>query len=372
MAGQDDAQEKTERASPKRLQDAREKGQIARSRELTTMFVLLGGVAALKLSGTHLVAGMSAIMQAGLALTREDLYSTRLLPGQLLSGIVDALLALAPLLVAATLIALVAPLALGGWSFSGTALLPKLERLDPIKGLGRVLGLRGVIEMLKAAAKFCLILVFAVVALRHEQVAILGLARENVMAALADGVDILFFVFVLASLATILIALVDVPYQLWDHGRKLRMSRQDLRDEMKETDGSPELKGRVRGMQHELARRRMMEQVPSADVVVTNPEHYAVALRFDAARMRAPIVVAKGVEEVAANIRALATAHGVTLLAAPPLARALYHTTKLDHEIPAGLYLAVARVLAYVFQLRAGNDEVSPPVDLPVPTELAH
>ncbi|MEX2482652.1 MAG: flagellar biosynthesis protein FlhB [Gammaproteobacteria bacterium] len=372
MAEQDDAQERTERPSPKRLQDAREKGQIPRSRELSTMFVLLGGVAALQLSGSHLLSGIDHIMRASFAVPRAELFSARVLPARFLEHVIDALLALAPLLAMAMAIAVAAPLALGGWNVSAEALQPKFERLDPIKGLGRVFGVRGLVEMLKALAKFILILVFAVAALRSEQSAILALGRGDTASSLAATARILFFVFVIASLATLFIALADVPFQLWEHTKKLRMSRQDVKRENKETDGSPEVKGRLRNMQQEMARRRMMEEVPRADVVVTNPEHYAVALRFDPATMRVPVVIAKGVEDVAANIRGVAEAHGITIMSAPPLARALYHTTRLGHEIPAGLYLAVARVLAYVFQLRAGSAAVAAPQDLPIPTELAH
>ncbi|MGD9834808.1 MAG: flagellar biosynthesis protein FlhB [Piscinibacter sp.] len=372
MAEQDDAQERTEQPSAKRLHDAREKGQIARSRELTTMFVLLGGAATLYLSGGHLGEGMARVMRGSFTFGRADLYDPRLLGTRFVGVVLDALAALAPVLFMAVVVALLAPLALGGWNFSAEALQPKFERLDPLKGIKRVFGVRGLVEMLKALAKFVLVLAFAVVALKGEQGAILALGHGSTVGGLEQGTAILFHVFVVVSLASIVIALVDVPFQLWEHSKQLRMSRQDLKEEMKETDGSPELKGRIRNMQHELARRRMMEEVPKADVVVTNPEHYAVALKFDPAKMRAPVVVAKGVEEVAANIRKVAAAHGVTILSTPPLARALYHTTRLKQEIPAGLYLAVARVLAYVFQVRDGIAGASLPNDLPIPDELSY
>ena len=182
----------------------------------------------------------------------------------------------------------------------------------------------------------------------------------------------LFVTFVIVASATAIIALIDVPFQLWQHHKQMRMSRQQLKDENKETDGAPELKARVRALQQEVARRRMMEEIPQADVVVTNPEHFAVALKFEVDTMHAPVVVAKGVESVAQHIRALATAHDVTVMSAPPLARALFYTTKINREIPAGLYVAVAKVLAYVFQLRAGVVDPLPPDDLPIPADLAH
>jgi flagellar biosynthetic protein FlhB len=249
---------------------------------------------------------------------------------------------------------------------------PKLDRLDPIKGLKRMFGVKGLMELVKGLAKFVLILGFSLVALHIKRDAIFSLGSGDVISAIAAAAHILLFTFIVVSCATIIVALVDAPFQLWQHTKQLRMSRQEIKDEMKDTDGSPELKGRVRNMQQEVARRRMMEEVPKADVVITNPEHYAVALKFDVDTMRAPVVVARGVDEIAANIRAVAEKHNVTIMASPPLARAIYHTTKINREIPAGLYVAVARVLAYVFQLRDGATDLVLPTDLPIPTEFTY
>ncbi len=372
MAENQDSQERTEQPTPKRLEDARKKGQIARSRELSTMFILLGGALALFFSGGHLLTGLSDVMTASFQLSHEEVFAPHLLPRRLVELIQTALIAIGPLLAMAAAVSLTAPLALGGWTLSAEAMQPKFERLDPIKGLKRVFGPKGLMEGIKAFAKFVLILGFAVLVLYVKRDAILGLSRGDVSSSLAAGAQILFMTFVIVSSATIFIALVDVPFQLWQHNKQMRMSRQQLKDELKETDGAPELKARVRALQQEIARRRMMEDVPNADVVVTNPEHFAVALKFDVDTMRAPVVVAKGVEEVAQNIRDVAQAHDVTIMSAPPLARALYHTTKINREIPAGLYLAVARVLAYVFQLRAGVVDRSLPEDLPIPADFEY
>lgn len=372
MAETGDAQERTEQATHKRVQDARDKGQIARSRELSTMLVLLGGAATLYGAGGHLLSGLTSIMERSFALPRGAAFAAELAPRRFIELSLDALYTLAPVLLVALVIALAAPLALGGFVLSADAVLPKLERLDPLKGLQRVFGLRGVTEMLKALAKFVLILGFLLLALRHWQAPILALGQGEIMASLGASAQLLFQIFVVVSAATVLLALVDVPLQLWQHAKQLRMSRQELRDEMKETDGSPELRGRIRAMQQEVARRRMMEEVPKADVVITNPAHYAVALKFDPKTMRAPVLVAKGVEEVAMHIRKVAAAHAVPVLEAPPLARAVYHTTKLNREIPAGLYVAVARVLAYVFQVRGGARDAALPADLPIPSELTY
>ncbi len=189
--------------------------------------------------------------------------------------------------------------------------------------------------------------------------------------AIARGLSMLGWAAVILTSTLIVLALFDVPFQLWDHKRQLKMTQQEVRDELKETEGRPEVRGRIRQLQREMAQRRMMEEVPKADVIVTNPTHFAVALRYDADRMRAPIVVAKGADLVAANIRRVGREHDVPLVEAPLLARAIYFSTELEAPIPAGLYLAVAQLLAYVFQLKAyrefGGDIPQPPDELPGP-----
>ncbi|MGE0859260.1 MAG: flagellar biosynthesis protein FlhB [Gammaproteobacteria bacterium] len=372
MAEHDDAEDRTEQPTDKRLHDARQKGQVVRSRELATVFVLFGGALALRMGGPRLVESLADVMTASLRLSHAEIFAGQLLPARLLEVLVRGLLACSPVLAVGALVALAGPLALGGWNFTLEAAAPKLSRLDPLAGMKRVFGTHGWIEMLKALAKFGLVAAFAFAALRQQWPLMLGLSQRSLEDSLAASIDVIYLVFLVACAATVVIAFIDVPLQLWQHGKQLRMSRQEIREEMKETDGSPEMKGRIRAMQHEVARRRMMAEVPKADVVITNPTHYAVALKFKPDSMRAPILVAKGVETVAFNIRELAEQHGVTVMSAPPLARAIYHTTKLNREIPAGLYVAVARVLAYVFQLRAGNLSVTLPSDLPIPDELKH
>lgn len=370
MAENDDGQERTEQATEKRQGEARDKGQIARSRELTTVFVLFGGALALHMGGAELMHSLAAIMRDSLRLSHAEIFSSKLLPTRLIDTLVTGLHAVTPVLVVGGLVAVAGPLALGGWNFSIDALAPKFSRLDPWAGLKRVLGPHGAMEMLKAVAKFGLILGFAIVALRAQLPLLLDLSHGHLADSLAASAEVVYSVFLTCCAATIAIACIDVPLQLWQHGKQLRMSRQEIRDELKETDGSPEMKGRIRAMQQEVSRRRMMAEVPKADVIITNPQHYAIALKFKPDTMRAPIVVAKGVDLVAKNIRELAVSHGIAVMSAPPLARAIYHTTKLNREIPAGLYVAVARVLAYVFQLRAGDRALTPPVDLPIPDDM--
>jgi len=376
MAEMDSGQERTERASPRRRQQAREKGQIPRSRELTTAAVLLAVAGGMLMLGGRMTDGMEDIFRHGLHLERAQIFQES---GMLdaLGGITfDAMSVIAPLLLFTMLVALLAPLGIGGWAFSPQAFAFNWSRLDPVIGMGRVFAWRGLAEMLKAFAKFALVAACASVMLWHFASSLLGLALEPLSQGLADAGRLLGWSFLGLSAVTILIAAADVPFQLWDYSRQLRMTRQESRDELKETEGRPEVKGHIRRVQREMARGRMMVEVPKADVIITNPTHYAVALRYDQARMRAPLVVAKGADLLSAQIRRLGAEFRVPMVSAPALARALYYSTKLNHEVPAGLYLAVAKILAYVYQLRqgvwVGGRAPQPPTadDLPIPPEM--
>jgi flagellar biosynthetic protein FlhB len=290
------------------------------------------------------------------------------------SALQTGLVAILPFLIVMVLIGIGAQLALSGWTFSADQLSLKWNRLDPLKGLGRMFSARGLIELVKAFIKFAFILVIAIIVLWNEMEQVLGLGSLELEPALTRAAGLAAWTFVILAAAMLLLPLIDVPFQLWDYKRQLKMTRQEIRDEFKQTEGDPHVKGRVRAMQREIARRRMMQEVPKADVVVTNPTHYAVALRYDQKKNRAPVVVAKGADLVALQIRGVADEHRVPIVEAPPLARALYHSTKLDQEIPAGLYLAVAKLLAYVYQLThlrpwQRREDVKRP-DFPVPEEF--
>ena len=358
-------QERTERATPKRLKEAREKGQLPRSRELNTAAVMIAASASLFVLGPNMGEALVRILTDGLKLPRELFFDTTVLARQLQSMIVDGLVAIAPFLAVCAVVALAAPTLLGGWSFSAKAMAFKAEKLNPIAGIKRLFALRSVVELAKALAKFVVVGAAAVLVLQRLSGDFLSLSTEAVRPALAHTGWLCAFALLAMSSVLVLIAAVDVPFQLWDHAKKMRMTRQEVRDEHKETEGQPEVKSRIRSVQQELARRRMMEQVPEADVIVTNPVHYAVALKYDE-RMRAPRVVAKGAELIAHQIRKIGAASNVPLVEAPPLARALYATTEIGDEIPAGLYKAVAQVLAYVYRLRDSvrNGEAAP--DIPV------
>jgi flagellar biosynthetic protein FlhB len=346
-------QEKTEPATPKRLKEARDKGQIARSRELNAMAVTLAGAAAVFALGEGIVGGITDIMAANLSLPRLALMSPEQMLQHLKEATLSASVTLLPWLSLLTVVALLAPMSLGGWSFSTEAMKFKGERINPVAGLKRLFAMRGLVELLKALAKFALVGTIAVLVLNWEAEEFIGLGRQSVMQALTHSAWLMAIAFILFSAGLILIAAVDVPFQIWDHGKKLRMTRQEVKDELKETEGRPEVRGKIRALQQETANRRMLEDIPIASVVVTNPTHYAVALRYDADSMGAPVVVAKGADLMALKIREVAAEHGVPLFEAPPLARALYASAEIGDEIAERLYVAVAQVLTYIYQLDA-------------------
>ena len=364
-------QEKTEEPTSKRLEDAQKKGQIARSRELNTFAMLITSAMLLLMMGEQMGNRLLAMMKAQFQLSREIIFdpvSPIIYFKQLM---IDGVMLIAPFIAVMVAVAIVAPLALGGWVFSWESLAPKLEKLDPIKGIPRLFALRGLIEMIKALLKFLLIFAIAVVLSRHFLNELIGLGAEPIEQSIGHALNITGIFFLVLSASLMVVVMFDVPYQLWDHSKKLKMTLQEIKDEMKESEGSPDVKARQRRIQMDMAKNRMMTQVPKADVIVTNPTHYAVALKYDPNSNGAPKVVAKGVDLIAAQIRVLATGANVPLVAAPPLARALYYSTEIDNEIPKELYVAVAQVLAYIYQLKTARenywDEPLPPENIKVP-----
>jgi flagellar biosynthetic protein FlhB len=376
MAENENGQDQTEQPTQKRLDDARSSGQVPRSRDLSTAAVVLIAGIGIRVAGTGMANGFAGLMRSGLALSRDQMLDeNRLLPDLVALG-ARALTATAPILGLTLAAALLSPLAIGGWNLSFQALAPDFNRLNPIAGLQRLFTMRGVTELMKAYAKFLLIGVVAVLFLRAKAGELLSLGNEELNAAIVHSVRLTGDAVLALSGALVLIAGIDVPLTLSQYTKQLRMSRQEVKQEARESDGSPEVKGRIRRMQQDAARRRMLQEVPTADVVITNPTHYSVALRYDETRMRAPIVVAKGADEVAANIRRIAGEHKVPVFEAPPLARVLFRDVDLNEEVPSTLYVAVAQVLTYVLQLRsaARNGAVRPtrPVIDPAIEETRH
>ncbi|RMG36078.1 MAG: flagellar biosynthesis protein FlhB [Gammaproteobacteria bacterium] len=376
MAENEDGQEKTQEPTSKRLDDARKKGQVPRSRELNTMALTIMGVSAMMLMAGRFGEGFESQFRQHLILRREDLFDPSALLTHLVAAIQEAVLMLLPFFGVMIVVAVAASVALGGFNLSVEAMQPKLSKLDPLKGMKRVFGVKGLMELAKSLAKFLLVMLVTASVLWSWQDDILGLGGQDVGQALVAGLRMVGWAALLISSTMVLMAVIDVPFQLWQHKKELKMTQQEVRDELKQTEGRPEVKGRIRQLQREMAQRRMMQEVPKADVIVTNPTHYAVALRYDPDTMNAPVVIAKGKDLVAANIRRIGGEHEIPLIEAPVLARAIYFNTELNQPIPAQLFLAVAQLLAYVFQLRAWKegeaDRPSMPEEFPVPEEMRH
>lgn len=372
MSEQDD-QERTEQASEKRLREAREKGDVPRSRDLSAALIALTCVGTLLAMRPWMGEHLRRLMHAGLSYTRADALRADAMSHALADAGGEALKLLAPIFGVAMLATLLSPVLAGGFTFSSEALTPKPERLNPIEGLKKLVSLRGLVELGKSLLKVLLIGGVLSMVLAGARGKLLATGRGDVAAGIGTALDVIGHAALLFAGALALVGFADMLWQRFDYARRMRMTRQELRDEYKETEGSPEIKSRVRSMQQQMSQRRMMEAVPKADVVVMNPSHFAVALRYEDGRMRAPRVVAKGLDLMAQQIRGIAVAHDVPLVQAAPLARALYHTTRIDQEIPAALYVAVAQILAYVFRLRQASEhgfEPPPPPSPDVDPEL--
>ncbi|SDT96595.1 flagellar biosynthesis protein FlhB [Geopseudomonas guangdongensis] len=374
MADDSSDQEKTEAATPRRVEKAREDGQVARSRELTTFLLLLGGLGGLWGMGGMLYDQLGTVMEQAFLFERQHAFDSAAMLAHFWVLGERTLFALLPLFVLMTVLALAAPSLLGGLLISAKSLQPQLSKLNPLKGLKRMFSTQALAELGKAIAKSLLVGSVAVFFLKAHIGELMSLAEMPLQQALASALRLAALACGLIVLALIVVVGIDVPYQLWSHAKKLRMSKEEIRRESKESDGDPHVKGRIRAQQQAMARSRMMSKVPTADVIVTNPTHYAVALSYQEGQMGAPRVVAKGAEAVAARIRELGREHGVPLLEAAPLARALYYHVDLDREIPAELYTAVAEVLAWAYRLKRvhedGGDLPDTPHDLPVPAGM--
>jgi len=370
---EDSEAEKTEDASPRRLEQAREEGDVPRSREVATFTVLMAAGAGLWVTGSGMVRDLSHMMTSGLSLTREQIFDPDVLIRRILADLVQVLISCLPLGVAVMVVALVSPLLVGGWLFSSKAFTPNFMKLNPLTGIGNMFSTNSLVELAKAIIKSIVVGSVAYVVIMRQKEAIFGLLGEPLYASFGHLMDMIAmsFLFIVGSLG--LIALIDAPYQMWHYANKLKMTRQELIQESKESDGNPQIKGKIRQLQREMAKRRMMADVPTADVVVTNPTNYAVALKYADGSNGAPKVVAKGTDDVAAKIRELAKEHKVAILEAPPLARALHKHSDIGDEIPPRLYAAVAEVLAYVYQLKAyrpGLKYPDRPTRLDVPEDM--
>lgn len=371
MAENQDSNERTEQPTERRKKESRKKGQVPRSRELNTMLSLLFGAVGLLFLGDSIASELSALIASSFSFDRSIAFDKEMAPVQLMGTVISATMILTPFFLVMVVGSFIGPLMMGGWSFSASAMAFKLEKLSPIKGIKRVFSAKGLLELLKALFKFILLTIATIILFDLFLEKILHLGVEAPEQAFSDATSLLAWSLLALSFTMIFIVVFDVPFELWNHNRQLKMTKQEVKDELKESEGRPEVKSRIRTLQREFSQRRMMEDVPSADVVITNPTHFSVALKYDDTPGAAPIVVAKGKDLIALKIRSVAIENDVAIFEAPPLARALYAVTEIGDEIPHNLYMAVAKVLAYIYQLRmaVAGDYVAPPKDLVIPDE---
>lgn len=370
-------QERTEEPTARKLQKAREKGQIPRSKEMGTAFVLVSAAVGMMIFGGSIINAMETIMTDSFTLDRQQAFDTTKMLSvweAVLDELMWPFIWLFALILAATF---AGNTWLGGLNLSWQAAAPKLSKMSPLKGLKRMFGVQALVELLKAVAKFAVVALSAWFLLVWQFDNILRISGSQLPAMMRDALEIFMLMFLLMCCSIFLIVVIDAPFQVWKHNKDLRMTKQEVKDEHKDTEGSPEVKGRIRRLQMEMAMRRMMTEVPTADVVVTNPTHFAVALKYEQFGFGAPKVVAKGADDIAAKIREIALEYDVPLVSSPTLARSIYHTTELDQEVPQGLFVAVAQVLAYVYQLREykkgrAKRPAKPKDDLPIPDDLRH
>jgi flagellar biosynthetic protein FlhB len=368
-----DNDEKTEQPSAKRLKEAREKGQVARSKDFNTTVALVFTAIGFLMFGKQFTNQLALMMRHSFEFDTSVIITPVVSLEHLFYLAKMGFWSLVPLLILIFIVSLMAPILLGGWVFSGQAIHPKFSRLNVLKGFKRMVSLKNFVEMIKSFLKFSVVATVAIIVLKLQVPMLLALAHAPIEIAISSGALIVVKSFLWVSASLILIALMDVPFQLYEHKKSMKMTKHELREEYKETEGKPEVKNAIRRAQQEIARRRMMTEIPTANVVLTNPTHYAVALKYQEKGLKAPIVVAKGRDLIAFQINKVAQEHEIPIISVPPLARALYFSTKLNAEIPRGLYIAVAQVLAYVFQLRDKKRYDHKPdilQNVPIPPEL--
>lgn len=366
--------EKTEEASPKRLEKAREEGDVPRSRELAACAVLFAAGLSLMMLQQPLNTALKDSLRSGLQFDRTMAFDPVSLLMKSSHTVMDLLIAFAPLALILLAVAIASPVLVGGWVFSNKAYMPQFGRLNPLRGIGNMFSKNALAELIKSIGKAFIVSAVAYWVVSSDMEPIMSLSNMPIEAGISEVSDLMMTGFLTIVAALIFIAAMDVPYQLYQYAEKHKMTKEEVKQESKESEGNPEIKGKIRQQQREMARRRMMSKIPTADVVITNPTHYAVAVKYQESGMSAPIVVAKGADAVALKIREIAKEHKIVTLESPKLARALYAHTELDQEIPEALYAAVAEVLAYVFQLRIfkqqGGFQPEVPKTLPVPDAL--
>jgi len=371
MAENADGSEKSEEPTQKKLDDAREKGQVPRSKELTTLLMTFSAAIFMLMYGGVMMQEFIDLVTKGISFDRNVAFDTQKMIDLMTALAIQGVFLILPFILVMVIIALLSPTLLGGWSFSAKALAPKFSKLNPAAGIKRMFSVKALLELTKAFAKFSLVMIMATYFLYTTFDEVIGLGIEPLKFAMAHSGSLIVQAFIFVSLSLLIVAAIDVPFQLWDHNKQLKMTKQEVKEEYKQQEGNPEVKGRIRQVQREMSQRRMMQKVPEADVIITNPTHFAVALKYDPQTMQEPVILAMGVDFMAAQIRTIAKENNITLVEAPPLARALYYNAEIDRPIPFDLFKAVAAVLAYVYQLKeSGKADMVDFGNLPIPPDM--
>ncbi|SEG51837.1 flagellar biosynthesis protein FlhB [Vibrio hangzhouensis] len=370
------SQDKTEKASPQKIKKARQEGQIPRAKEFTTAVLFLIVAIYFYSQLGSIWEHISGVFRYNMTLTRQDLDNPKQMLEQLGESLGIIIEMLLPMFVVIVIAATGSSLILGGWMFRPANVQPKLSKLNPLSGVKRMFSTRSLVELLKSSLKVMVIFALLYSYLSSNFSQLLGMQKLTLTQGITMVMTILFEGLLLMGVALLIFGVIDIPYQRWEHLKQLKMTKQELKEEYKNNEGRPEVKQRIRQIQQQFARRKIDKAVPKADVVITNPTHYAVALKYDTSLSDAPFVVAKGIDETAMHIQRIARENQVEILHSPPLTRSIYYTTAIEQAIPSQLYIAVAHILTYVMQLKAfrqGSGEK--PLPLPpfsIPKHLQH
>lgn len=372
MAENENGTDRSEEATPERVKQSKEKGQVARSKELATASVLISAAFALSIFGDRLAYELSVMMKRAFTFERSAIFSPEQMWLHLSGSVTGLAMPMFTILLMLFVVSILGSSLLGGILFSSQAMMPKFNRMSPAAGLKRMFGMQSWVELLKSILKVLVVVGVAWWILGSTFEHILHLSVTPLPMSVFEALDMLSWMFITLCCSLLLIVAIDVPYQIYKHNEELKMTKQEVKDEFRNSEGKPEVKQRIRQLQYDASQRKMMGDVPDADVIVTNPTHYSVALKYEQDGTRAPYVVAKGVDFMALKIREVAREYEVPVMQSPPLCRAIYHTTEINEEVPEELFVAIAQVLAYIYQLeqfrkgRSGRPKALPD-DLQIP-----
>ncbi|TMO01656.1 flagellar biosynthesis protein FlhB [Pseudoalteromonas sp. S558] len=363
---EDSSQEKTEQPTEKRLKKAKKDGQVARSKELNTAILLMVGISGLLWFANLFYKLFADLMSTSMQLDHNIINNTKMMPIALAQAVLDMLSTLTPFLLLMFIAMWITGCLPGGFVFSMSLVAPKFSKLNPLKGLAKMFGIQSLVELVKSILKISLLAICLYTFLTKLWMQLMFLQNLDVKVAIGQGIELLFLSLMVTVTLLLFIAVIDVPFQQHQISKKIKMTHQEVKEERKSSDGSPEIKNKIRQIQFQQANRKVEERVPTADVIITNPTHYAVAIKYSESAAKAPYVVAKGVDEMALRIREVARQNNKEVIELPALARAIYFSTRIDQEVPNGLYTAVAYVLTYVMQLKAYKQgRGQPPAPLP-------